>query len=62
MLLLTSRYEGAPNVALEAQFSGLPVVATRVGGVEDIVVDGVRPDFFVNRVTYRDWRKPVWRS
>ena len=40
VLLLTSRYEGAPNVALEAQFSGLPVVATRVGGVEDIVVDG----------------------
>lgn len=40
-VLLTSRVEGTPNVLLEAQMLGTPVVATRVGGVPDVVEDGV---------------------
>ena len=49
LLLLTSSFEGTPNVVMEAQAVGLPVVATRVGGVPDLVVDGetgylVEPD------------------
>lgn len=40
LLLLTSTNEGCPNVALEAQHLGLPVVATHVGGTADAVVDG----------------------
>jgi glycosyltransferase involved in cell wall biosynthesis len=41
VFLLTSKQEGTPNVVLEAQYLGVPVVATRVGGVPDAMLDGV---------------------
>ncbi len=39
ILVLTSKNEGTPVSLIEAQASGLPVVSTRVGGVENIVIE-----------------------
>lgn len=41
VFVLPSRHEGMPLVAIEAMEAGLPVVATRVIGTEEVVDDGV---------------------
>ena len=40
VLVLASEFEGMPNVALEAMRAGLPVVATRIPGTDEVVLDG----------------------
>lgn len=40
LFVLTSNWEGLPRSIIEAQRAGLPVVATRVGGVPELVVHG----------------------
>jgi glycosyltransferase involved in cell wall biosynthesis len=57
---LTSRYEGLPTVIVEAMVSGIPVVATAVNAVADVVIPGEtgllvppqRPDLMADAVRY----------
>lgn len=49
VLVLPSRSEGLPRVVIEGLFAGLPVVATDVGGVSEIIVSD-----YLGRVVPRD--------
>ncbi len=40
VVVLTSDNEGTPVCLIESQAAGVPVVTTRVGGVETVVIDG----------------------
>ena len=48
LLCLPSHGEGTPNCVMEALASGIPVVATRVGGIPNIVEDQ-RTGFLVDK-------------
>lgn len=48
VLALTSAFEGMPNVAIEALALGIPVISTRVGGVDQLILEGKTGLFFSN--------------
>jgi starch synthase (maltosyl-transferring) len=59
-VVLTSDYEGFPNVVLEAMASRLPVVATDVGAVPELVVGG-ETGFIVPRGATRPFAESLVR-
>jgi glycosyltransferase involved in cell wall biosynthesis len=74
VFLLTSQFEGTPNVVLEASFLGVPVVSTDAGGTAEAIdqgvtgflVNSVEPDVIANRIVEilsdDSWRSKVARE
>lgn len=58
VFLLPSYSEGMPNVVLEAFAFGMPVITTKVGGLRDIIKDGVN-GFFVEMKNEVDLEKKI---
>jgi starch synthase (maltosyl-transferring) len=40
LFVLASKWEGMPNVLLEAGAAGIPIISTRVEGAEEIITSG----------------------
>ena len=50
----TRRVEGFPMTLVEAMFSGIPIIATKIGGVPEAVFDG-ETGFLINNPTVSDF-------
>ena len=69
VLLLTSRTETTPNVLMEAQASGIPVVSSAVGGISEVMLDGEtgilvheRSARVLAEAVLSILREPLWRT
>lgn len=59
ILLLTSKNEGMPNVVLEAISSDIFVVAPRVGGIPEIIEDGVNGFLVDDNLHYHEYVQKI---
>ena len=53
VLVLTSLFEGQPHVIIEAMSLGIPIVATRVDGIKDIIINGSNGFLFPPKKLYQ---------
>ncbi|KPJ56683.1 hypothetical protein AMJ49_04210 [Parcubacteria bacterium DG_74_2] len=58
VFVLTSEFEGSPITMIEAMFAGLPIIATDIEGVRELVVDG-QNGFLVNQNAEKDLVKKM---
>lgn len=61
-LLLTSTSEGMPGVVIEAGMCGVPTVATAVGAVPEMIVDGATGCVVPRSVGVTDLAEAVWTT
>ncbi|MFD2182371.1 glycosyltransferase [Rhodoplanes azumiensis] len=60
-LLLTSRVEGLPNVLIEAQLGGVPVVTSAVGGAPEALVSAELSGFAIEGDDPQDYARAILR-
>ena len=59
VLVMTSRWEGTPMVALEAMALGLPIVGTPTDGLKDVVVNGKTGWLAKNNTELSKWMTDI---
>ena len=58
IVALTSRLDNLPNIALEAQSCGKPIVAYKVGGIPDIIKNNVN-GYLIDPFNFRSFSKKI---
>lgn len=58
IFVLPSYSEGLPNVMLEAGATGLPLIGTNIGGINDIVLDNTN-GYIIDKGDYKDLNEKI---